>query len=184
MDKPSKPRIIDDLRRRARCDGHSRGPPDGRLSRGRRICGRRFPSDGCSQPASECGGRRGPGGCEVPVRRIWNRGQSRRQSNAYDAARDNKALAKSGGAIAVDVNFGDGQSLDVQRGHGPSQRAPSPLTIPWPPWSSGAYPPRIWTQTPISSTRSGSWPGGRPRLRLHFSPGYSDTKSSKCLRRQ
>ena len=36
---------------------------------------------------------------------------------AYDAARENKALAKTGGAIAVDVNFGGGQDLDVQRGH-------------------------------------------------------------------
>jgi Flp pilus assembly protein TadG len=36
---------------------------------------------------------------------------------AYDAALSNKALAKAGGAIAVDVNFGSGQDLDVQRGH-------------------------------------------------------------------
>jgi len=36
---------------------------------------------------------------------------------AYDAARANKALANTGGAIPVDVNFGDGQSLDVRRGH-------------------------------------------------------------------
>lgn len=36
---------------------------------------------------------------------------------AYDAARENKALAKNLGAIAVDVNFGGGQDLDVQRGH-------------------------------------------------------------------
>jgi len=40
---------------------------------------------------------------------------------AYDAARDNRALAETGSAIAVDINWADGQNsganVDVQRGH-------------------------------------------------------------------
>lgn len=40
---------------------------------------------------------------------------------AYDAARDNRALAETGNAIAVDVNWSEGENdgpeVDVQRGH-------------------------------------------------------------------
>lgn len=40
---------------------------------------------------------------------------------AFDAARENRALANTGGAIAVDVNWAEGQNtganVDVQRGH-------------------------------------------------------------------